>query len=132
LALADSNRIEQLQSLDTPVVDCATCERLFQVKRRRAIGLTQSFGGYTSGNTVLVDRTSLITCLIEMAETENYGHENRRKQRLADCLNTVDNGLKGAAIRLPVSRDAAARCVDDLPLGIVLASGKLTVELYKC
>ncbi len=38
-----------------PVVDRATCERLFQVRRRRAIYLLQGFGGYVAGNTVLIE-----------------------------------------------------------------------------
>jgi hypothetical protein len=126
--LAIPEMLHQLQSLDTPVVDRATCERLFQVKRRRAIGLMQTFGGYRSGNTVLVDRLALINRLMEIARTEEYDQETRRKRRLADGLNSIHKSLRGVTIRLPVRKDAAERSVDDLPLGVVLAPGKLTVE----
>jgi hypothetical protein len=129
--LAIPEMLHQLQSLDTPVLDRATCERLFHVKRRRAIALMQTFGGYRSGNTVLVDRPALINRLMEIARTEEYDRETRRKQRLADGLNTIHRSLKGVTIRLPVSKDAAERSVDDLPPGVVLAPGRLTVEFAR-
>ena len=52
--------IHQLEALDMPVIDRGACERLFGVKRRRAIALMQSFAGYRSANVVLVDRSALI------------------------------------------------------------------------
>ena len=44
---------EYLRGMDCPVLDRASCERLFGVRRRRAIELMHFFGGYKAGNTVL-------------------------------------------------------------------------------
>lgn len=41
--------IDELQSLTVPVVDRSMCERLFGVRRRRAITLMQMFGACQSG-----------------------------------------------------------------------------------
>jgi hypothetical protein len=120
--------ITQLQALTVPVVDRASCERLFGVKRRRAIDLMQSFGGYRSGNTVLVDRADLITRLAEIARTDDYVRESTRKQRLAADLQTSHVTRKAATIVLPVTTRAADRNMNDLPAGVILARGKLVVE----
>jgi hypothetical protein len=120
--------IEQLQSLTAPVVDRATCERLFGVKRRRAIDLVQSFGGYRSGNTVLVDRLALMTQLAAIVRTDDYVWESTRKQRLVADLQTSHVNRRAASVMLPVASRAADRTVDDLPGGVVFAPGKLVVE----
>ena len=52
--------LELLEASDAPVLDRAACERLFKVRRRRAIALMQNFGGYRAGNAVLIDRLGLI------------------------------------------------------------------------
>ena len=77
--------VDQLMTLDTPVVDRAACERLFGVRRRRANELMQRFGGYQAGNTVLVDRLD-IRRLQSMADDPEVEREQRRKQRLSDQL----------------------------------------------
>jgi hypothetical protein len=64
--------IEHLRAIDIPVIDRRMCERLFQVKRRRAIALVQFFGGYRSGNAVLVDRNRLIAQLATICRGEEY------------------------------------------------------------
>jgi hypothetical protein len=40
-----------LSAMHNPVIDRASCEQLFGVRRRRAIELIRLFGGYTAGNT---------------------------------------------------------------------------------
>ena len=119
--------IGHLHSITAPVVDRAACERLFDVKRRRAIDLMQSFGGYRSGNTVLVDRAALIARLAEIARTEDYVQESIRKERLAVDLHISNLNRKATTTILQVGDRAAHRSMDDLPEGITLAPGKLVV-----
>ena len=45
--------------MEPPVVDRGACEKLFGVGRRQAIELMHGFGGYRSGNAVLLDRAAL-------------------------------------------------------------------------
>jgi hypothetical protein len=40
---------EELTAVEAPVIDRAMCERLFGVRRRRALQLMHSFGGWQSG-----------------------------------------------------------------------------------
>jgi hypothetical protein len=57
-----------LESFVVPVVDRAIVERLFGLRRRRAIELLHRFGGYQAGRTFLIDRKILIEQLQRLAE----------------------------------------------------------------
>ena len=120
--------IGQLQALDTPIVDRHTCERLFGVRRRRAIELMKQFGGYRSGNTVLLDRIALISKLAGIEQTAEYSYESTRKQKLSDKLDQLHRCKAATQIRLPVSVRAQHNMLTDLPPGITLTPGKLVVE----
>ncbi len=122
------NIVEQLSTLDTPVVDRRTCERLFKVKRRRAIDLMQRFGGYRSGNTVLLDRLDLIRRLQEKAADPEIERENARKQRLSDHLVKLEKHRRAATVRIKVGADSASCTMADLPAGISFAAGSLVVR----
>ena len=52
--------VSLLETFDVPVVDRGTIERLFGLRRRRAIELMHRFGGYQAGRTFLIDRHLLI------------------------------------------------------------------------
>ena len=49
----------QLSELVAPVVDRDMVERLFDLRRRRAIELMHCFGGFQSGRTFLINRLQL-------------------------------------------------------------------------
>jgi hypothetical protein len=120
--------IQQLQALDAPVVDRRICERLFGVRRRRAITLMQQFGGYKSGNTALVDRIAMISKLADIEQTAEYSYESTRKQKLSDKLDQLHRCKAATKIRLPVSVMAQHNMLTDLPPGITLSPGKLVIE----
>ncbi len=63
--------LDQLRALDVPVVDRAAVERMFGMRRRRAIELMGRFGGYRSGNAILLDRLGLIWQLEAMSAGED-------------------------------------------------------------
>lgn len=81
--------VQQLTVLECPVVDRAVCERLFGVKRRRAIELMQQFGGYRSGNTILLDRVGLLQKIRELETSPEAIREFERKQRISDKLDEL-------------------------------------------
>ena len=120
--------VEQLMSLNTPVVDRAICERMFRVQRRRAIDLMQRFGGYRSGNTVLLNRLDLIRRLQEMATDPDIEQEHERKRRLSDHLVKLEKYRRAAAVQIHVSPAAANGTAADLPASISFAPGRLTVQ----
>jgi hypothetical protein len=119
--------IADVEQLSTPVVDRAMFERLFGVRRRRAIELMRHFGGFRSGNTVLVERQSLLSGLRQFECGPDYTREHARKQKVADELDALHRGSAGAVIRLPVSADVRQRTPYDLPSGISLQPGQLIV-----
>ena len=122
------NIIEQLSAINTPVIDRAACECLFAVRRRRAIDLMQRFGGYRSGNTVLLDRLELIRQLEEVNNAPEVEQERRRKKHLAEELSKLEKHRRAAAVRIDVSPRAYDCTVADLPTGISFAPGKLVVQ----
>jgi hypothetical protein len=120
--------VEQLEVMPIPVVDRRVLEHLFGVRRRRAIQLMQHFGGYQSGNTVLVDRIDLVTRLKNMERTAEYAWESQRKQKLYSKLDQLHRCKAATQVRLPVSKQAQHNMLDDLPLGMTLGPGQLIVE----
>ena len=121
------NIIEQLRLLRTPVVDRIICERLFGVRRRRAIELMQHFGGFRSGNTILLDREALISWLQQLAHGSEYENERCRKRHLAEQFDELHRCRVQRCISLPVSAGVEQRTMDDLPSGITLQPGQLIV-----
>ena len=120
--------IERLDALNTPVVDRAVCERLFGVRSRRANDLMQIFGGYRSGNTVLLDRVSLIRSLQHLASTSEFAWECNRKYKLSDRLNELHRYRRATAVKLPVSTGVRGYDSKDLPANVVLEPGRLVVR----
>lgn len=120
--------LEQLEQLSTPVVDRRTCEKLFRVRRRRAAELMHSFGGYRSGNTVLLDRATLIGTLKAALSAPEFRYECKRKQRLSRSLNELERNARARSVKLPVHSDAAHSCrLQDLPTNIRFEAGRLVV-----
>jgi hypothetical protein len=72
--------VAQLEVFDVPVVDRAIVERVFGLRRRRAIELLHRFGGYQAGRTFLIERRVLIDQLRRLAEGEDFQGESRRKE----------------------------------------------------
>ena len=116
--------IEQLRGLEVPVVDRAVVERTFGVRRRRAVELMRRFGGYLSGNTILLDRLGLIYQLEAVGAGADVIRERRRKERLSGKLDELHRYRAAAAVRIPLPAVTAGR----MPEGVALEAGRLTVE----
>ena len=76
-------------ALDVPVVDRIVFERLFHVRRRRAIQLMHALGGYQTGQALLVDRGVLLGQLEALQAGAEYALEHGRRKRLVDSLQKV-------------------------------------------
>jgi hypothetical protein len=116
---------EQLTAMDVPVIDRAIFERLFGVRRRRAIQLLHHFGGFQAGRTFLVDRLALLRQLVPLEESAEFALEQQRRQRLTDFLERLRRSRAAAAIIIPV---APAHNGTLLPEGVQLDCGTLRVE----
>src|ERR1039458_9563202 len=92
--------VSLLETFDVPVVDRAIIERLFGLRRRRAIELLHRFGGYQAGRTFLVDRRLLIEHLGRLPGGEEFQRESRRKERLGDTVDQLRRQQTAARVKI--------------------------------
>jgi hypothetical protein len=119
--------IDEISALDAPVVDRSVIERVFRVRRRRAIHLLGWFGGYQVGRTYLVDREALLLQLRQAASGERFGYEKRRRDRLGERLERLRKDRQAARVVIPVA-PPTAREIPGLPAGVSFQPGRLVVE----
>jgi len=103
-------------------------ERLFGLRRRRAIELMHLFGGYQAGRTFLLDRLRLLATLKQLQNDPAFAVEVRRQERLGDVLDRLRNEYAGTQVRIPVPPDVLSRKVPELSPGIDLQRGRLQIE----
>ena len=118
----------ELEHLAVPIVDRAGIERIFGLRRRRAIELMHQFGGYQAGRTFLLDRARLLEALQSLESREDYSVEKRRRERLGDVVEASREHLMSMRVRIPVRAAAARASLDRLAPGVVLLPGILTIE----
>src|ERR1035437_8269903 len=118
----------ELEHLAVPVVDRAGIERIFGLKRRRAIELMHEFGGYQAGRTFLVDRARLLEALHSLESREDYAVEKRRRERLRDVVEASREHLILTRDQIPVQVAAMRPSLDRLPPGVFRMPGMLSIE----
>lgn len=118
----------ELEYLEVPVVDRSGIERIFGLKRRRAIELMHQFGGYQAGRTFLLDRARLVEALQSLESQNDYTTEKRRRERLRDVVEASREHLISTRVRIPVRAAAARASLDRLAPGVVLLPGILSIE----
>ena len=77
---------QDVQALEVPVVDRVLFEKLFHVRRRRALELMHVFGGYQTGQAFLIDRAELVRQLEALEAGTEFAMEQGRRRRLLDSL----------------------------------------------
>jgi hypothetical protein len=120
--------LSQLETFDVPVVDRAIVERLFGLRRRRAIELMHRFGGYQAGRTFLLDRRLLVEHLRRLADGEEFQLESRRKERLGDAVDGLRRDVIAARVRIPVPAGVPEWKDGDLADGVALEPGHLHIS----
>jgi len=117
-----------LATLTVPVLDRALFERIFRVRRRRAIQLMQYFGGWQTGQAFLVDRLELLRQLEPLEASADYALERRRRERLVAVLENLRRQRRAGQVVLPVEAALREQNVDGLPAGVQLNAGSLSVR----
>ena len=120
--------LAELSALDVPVVDRAVCERLFRLRRRRAIDLIRGFGGYQAGRTFLLDRPKLIAQLEQIRDSPDFKMEWRRKERLTERLDAIRRLQIGARVAIALQPETLGQRLPDLPDGVGLSPGALHIQ----
>jgi hypothetical protein len=118
----------ELEHLDVPVVDRSGIERIFGLRRRRAIELMHEFGGYQAGRSFLLDRARLLGALQSLESGKDYTAEKRRRERLQDVVEASREHMISARVRIPVRGGAARARLDRLAPGVLLMPGMLSIE----
>jgi hypothetical protein len=119
----------ELSALPQPWVDRATVERLLGVGRRRAQQLLAPCVSFQIGSNGLADREHFIAHLRQLAAGDTASYERQRRQRLARTLETLRSAWQ-VQPRVPVEAPTAIvnQALEDLPAGIKLAPGRITIH----
>lgn len=118
----------ELESLSVPVVDRAVFEKVFGVRRRRAVQLMHRFGGFQSGKTFLIERTSLLRQLEALEASDPVVVEQHRRDRLSAELDQVRQYARAARVPIVAAPGVYETRMNSLPSGVRLDPGRLTVE----
>ncbi len=110
--------------LDRPAV-----ERLFGISSRQANRLMQRCEEpFFIGRSAVVSRRTLIALVSNWSASGEVEREHRRRKRLCEILAVERDALKSRRISIAVSSGDMERTFMNLPRGIHLEHGRLTVE----
>jgi hypothetical protein len=122
----------RLDSILAELADCPalldrrTVERLFGLGARQAQRLMASLDGRRIGTSDVVDRDALTARLLATQSTDRFQWERRRRERVEAKIEAARKAL--ASRRVTIPRPPAAEGLFDLPAGVSLAPGRLTIE----
>lgn len=120
--------LDELRSFPAPVIDRATVEQLFGVRRREAIRLMHRFGGFQAGKTFVITRQDLIRWTEEVLAADDCRLELKRRQRLIDLLAATRKELSARRVSIRTTRPEEDLSVTRLPAYIRLTPGRLQIE----
>ena len=115
--------LQRMESLETSWLDRDSIERVFGVRRRRAIELLNAFGGFQTGRTFLIEREALIRSLRAISERPDFHWERRRRCRLSEALTEARQHSQ--ALRISISPLPPS---PTLPEGVRVAPGSMLIE----
>lgn len=121
--------ITELRALPYPWVDRSTVERILGVRRRRAQQILQPCVRQQIGTNGVADREELIAHLRQLATGELAYYERRRRERFA---KTIQKLHRAWTEQTKTFVEAPTKIINqelaDLPSGVTLEPGKLTVQ----
>jgi hypothetical protein len=120
--------VQELKALAVPVVDRTMFERLFRVRRRRAVTLMQQFGALQTGHTLVVERLRVISSLERIQYGREFEQEQQRKQKLSASLDELHRHRRGSNVVIPPISPELRRQLPSLPLGVRASDGQLAIE----
>jgi hypothetical protein len=116
--------VREVEQVPTSVLDRFSIERLFGVRRRQALRILASLGGYQLGRTYVVEKQELLRHLRLLLREGGVQREVRRKERIWNHLQTNAKHWRARHIEvLP----ASAVTEESLPPEIVLDRQRLTI-----
>jgi hypothetical protein len=122
-----SSIIEQVRQLQSPVIDRATIETLFAVRRRRANQLIARMGGYEIGRTALVEREKFLAGLEAIAAGADFHYEERRRVKVREKLDEARRIVRAQSVRIPVEPVVPPSPTVTLPEGVQVHRGEIRI-----
>jgi len=119
--------IAEISTMEAPILDRAVVERVFRVRRRRAVEIMGAFGGYQVGRTCVVERQKMLAELERMCQSDEFEFACHRKKKLVQELDRARRVRAGAQVSIPIEKPDLERKAPDFPTGVELQSGRLTV-----
>ena len=121
--------LRALETLPRPFIDRATIEFLLGVGRRRAQQIMAPCITDHVGANGLADRNLLMARLRQLGNGEDGYYERRRRHRLGEILEHLHKQrLQHPPLLVEAPPDVAAQEFDNLPTGVQLAPGRITVD----
>jgi hypothetical protein len=116
--------MEVVRGFPAPVVDRATVERLFQVRRRRANQILSGMGGYQVGRTGLIERERFLAGLEAIAAGDDFHYEARRREKVHEKLAEARRISRAKGVKIAVKEPEP---VPGLPEGVSLHPGEIRI-----
>jgi hypothetical protein len=121
--------VSELQALPGPWVDRSTLEFLLGVGPRRAQQVMAGCATDRVGTSSLADRLLLCEHLRQLAYGEAGFHELRRRRRMAAALEEMRRAwVTRPKVLVEAPINIVDRRLDDLPEGVDLEPGRITVQ----
>ena len=121
--------IQELRSHPRPFVDRSTLEFLLRVGRRRAQQIMAPCITDRVGANGLADRDALIDRLRRLAQGDDGFYEVARRRKVAHVLEQLrKTRLEQPQLLVEAPSAVINQRLEDLPAGIHIAAGKITLE----
>jgi len=121
--------VADLTALPSPWITRGTIEFLLGVGPRRAQQIMKSCAVEQVGTSLVADRQLLMAHLTALARGESAHYELQRQRKLATALQRLrDDYLARPKVLIEAPVEIVNQRIDDLPRGIDLSRGRITVE----
>jgi len=108
-------------------------ERIFEVGPRRAQQLMRPCGPMRLGSSLVVRRDEFLVCLAGMVSGDVVYYERRRQARVSEAIGRWrEERLQTPALLVEAPTSIASQHFDDLPEGIELGPGMITIRFGEC
>ena len=117
----------RLRALPDPWVDRATLQDLLHIGRRRAQQLLSPCVVRQIGASGVADREAILAHLHRLAGGETVHYERQRRRRFSERLNALRRE-RAAGVWVPAPESVVNQRLENLPAGVSIAPGRITVE----
>jgi hypothetical protein len=116
-----------LDRAKAPFLDRTSIESLFGVRRRQALKLVHTLGGYRVGNVLLAPREAVVDFLDATLHGKQYRAERIRRERVIDSIEEARREIHARKVTFKVPVSPPRRTLAELPEGVHLSPTELQV-----